>query len=156
LSQLLSALEPADLTPQYELVDIDGRARAQRTVVVREGQGAFRVRVLDAYGRRCSMTGERSLPVLEAAHIQPYLGPFSNHVQNGLALRADLHRLFDAGYVTVTPDYKVEVSRRLREEFDNGRIYYELHGKALVVTPPTEGLRPHRRALDWHATNIFR
>lgn len=40
---------------------------------VRLGQGAFRVLVTDAYTRRCSITGERTLPVLEAAHINPIL-----------------------------------------------------------------------------------
>jgi putative restriction endonuclease len=38
----------------------------------RLGQGIFRVRVLDAYGRACSVTSEHSLPVLDAAHIRPY------------------------------------------------------------------------------------
>jgi hypothetical protein len=31
-----------------------------------------------------------------------------------------LHTLFDRGYVTVTPEYHLEVSRRLRSDFDNG------------------------------------
>jgi putative restriction endonuclease len=35
-----------------------------------------------------------------------------------MLLRADLHRLYDAGYVTVTPDLRFEVSRRLKDEFD--------------------------------------
>jgi hypothetical protein len=45
---------------------------------------------------------------------------------NGLLLRTDIHRLFDRGYVT--PDFKVEVSGRLREQFENGRTYYALDG----------------------------
>lgn len=38
----------------------------------RLGQGAFRVLVTDAYQRRCAISGEKTLPVLEAAHIRPY------------------------------------------------------------------------------------
>ena len=38
----------------------------------RLGQGALRVVVTDAYRRRCAITGERTLPVLDAAHIKPY------------------------------------------------------------------------------------
>ena len=45
-------------------------------------------------------------------------------VDNGLLLRLDIHRLFDRGYVTVDRDYRFVVSRRLKEEFDNGRTYY--------------------------------
>src|SRR5207249_119790 len=38
----------------------------------RLGQGSFRVLVTGAYGRRCAAPGERTLPVLEAAHIPPF------------------------------------------------------------------------------------
>ena len=37
----------------------------------RLGQGAFRVLVIDAYQRRCAVTGEKTLPVLEAAQSGP-------------------------------------------------------------------------------------
>ncbi len=112
--------------------------------------------MLDAYGRRCAVTGERTLPVLDAAHIQSYLGPGSNHLQNGLSLRSDIHRLFDAGYVTVTPDLRFEVSRRLKEDFENGRAYYDLSGRPLLILPKDESKRPSRHALEWHASNVFR
>jgi putative restriction endonuclease len=95
----------------------------------RLGQGLFRVAVTDAYSRRCAVTRERTLPVLEAAHIKPFAAGGDHEVANGLLLRRDLHVLFDRGYVTVTPDYRFEVSRRIREEFENGRDYYVLHGK---------------------------
>ena len=35
----------------------------------RLGQGTFRVLVTDNYRRRCAVTGEKALPVLDAAHI---------------------------------------------------------------------------------------
>ena len=37
--------------------------------------------------------------------------------------RSDLETLFDRGYVTITPDYRLEVSRRIRDEFEDGRDY---------------------------------
>ena len=42
-------------------------------------------------------------------------------MSNGILLRSDLHKLFDVGYVTVTPELTLEVSPRLREEWHNGR-----------------------------------
>lgn len=39
---------------------------------VRIGQSSFATSVISAYNRRCSISGERTLPVLEAAHIKPY------------------------------------------------------------------------------------
>ena len=100
-------------------------------VTPRLGQGTFRIAVSEVYDWGCAVSGEHSVPALDAAHIRPVAddGPYS--VNNGLLLRADIHRLFDQGYVTVTPDHRVEVSRRLREEFENGRSYYPYQGTPL-------------------------
>jgi putative restriction endonuclease len=123
-------------------------------VVPRLGQGAFRVLVTDAYERRCAITGERTLPALDAAHIKPYSGHGENRVSNGLLLRSDLHRLFDRGYLTVTPKLRVIVSPRIREEFSNGRDYYALSEREIRL--PARGAdRPDPRALEWHADTVF-
>ncbi len=121
----------------------------------RLGQGAFRVLVTDAYTRRCAITGERTLPALEAAHIKPFAKSGPNVTANGLLLRSDLHKLFDSGYLSVTPDLSVEVSRKIKEEFDNGRDYYVLHGRKLAVVPATEKERPSVQYLEWHNNNIY-
>lgn len=146
---------PPDLDPEFQLVSTDQRALAETAEPIREGQGAFRVRLLGAYESACAVTREHALPVLEAAHIERYLGPASNHVQNGLVLRTDLHRLYDAGYITVTPDFRLEVSPRLKDEFDNGHTYYEMAGTGLFM-PHDERQRPSPRALAWHSDNVFR
>lgn len=122
----------------------------------RLGQGAFRALVTDAYTRRCAITGERTLPALEAAHIKPYVESGPNRTENGLLLRSDIHKLFDAGYVTVTPERRIEVSRRIREEFENGRDYYRFHGSELTVLPSTLGERPDPGYLRWHNENLYR
>jgi putative restriction endonuclease len=121
----------------------------------RLGQGAFRVLVTDLYKRRCAVTQERTLPALEAAHIRPYGAGGEHEARNGLLLRRDIHSLFDAGYVTVTPELKFEVSRRIREEFENGRHYYALHGQA-ISTPQSPAQRPDPDVLRWHNENCFR
>jgi len=121
----------------------------------RLGQGAFRVLVTDTYNRRCAITQERTLPALEAAHIRPYGDGGEHEARNGLLLRRDIHSLFDAGYVTVTPDLKFEVSRRIKEEFDNGRHYYELHGKPIYEVQDTHR-RPSPEALRWHNEHVYR
>jgi putative restriction endonuclease len=121
----------------------------------RLGQGAFRVLVTDAYQRRCAVTGERTLPVLEAAHIRPFAERGPHHVENGLLLRSDLHTLFDRGYLTVTEELRVEVSARIREQFNNGREYYKHHGQPLQVTPRAAAERPSRDLLRWHNEHCF-
>ena len=129
-----------------------GAAYLQRA---RLGQGAFRVLVTEAYDRRCAISGERTLPVLEAAHIRPYATDGTHSVSNGLLLRADLHTLFDDGYLTVTEDYRVRVSPRIREQFQNGREYYRYDGHSLVSLPKDPGDHPARDLLRWHSTGPF-
>jgi len=121
----------------------------------RLGQGAFRIAVTDAYDRRCSVTGERTLPVLEAAHIRPYADGGAHDVRNGLLLRRDLHVLFDLGYATVTAGGCFEVSRKIKEEYENGREYYAMHGR-VIREPGEASMRPSRDLLEWHNTTVFR
>lgn len=123
---------------------------------VRLGQGAFRILVTDAYSRRCSITGEKTLPVLEAAHIKPYAESGPHFISNGLLLRSDMHKLFDGGYLTITNDLKIEISNRIKEEFQNGKEYYQYHGKDLLFLPNREIDKPNEKYIDWHNTNIYK
>jgi len=132
------------------------RARYGEPVLVkpRLGQGTFRIAVTDAYQRACAISGEHSLPVLDVAHIKPYGEGGDHEVSNGLLLRTDIHRLFDRGYVTVTPDYQFEVSRLLRDEYENGRTYYALQGKHIAL-PRLAYDRPSAAGLQWHNEHVF-
>jgi putative restriction endonuclease len=77
-------------------------------------------------------------------------------VRNGLLLRSDLHKLFDQGYVTVNPDgFRVEISRRIREEFENGKHYYELHGRPIRL-PGDPTCLPSPEYLRFHAEQVYR
>jgi putative restriction endonuclease len=121
----------------------------------RLGQGAFRVLVTDAYHRRCAVTGERTLPVLEAAHIRPYAQMGPNRIENGILLRADIHRLFDNGFVTVDPDLRFIVSDRVREEYANGKEYYRHHGQRLPNLPDNADEQPSRDYMEWHRNEVY-
>lgn len=124
-------------------------------IKLRLGQGAFRVLVTDAYRRRCAITGESTLPVLEAAHILPFAESGPNEIPNGMLLRSDFHKLFDLGFVTVTKDCRVEVSPRIRDEWFNGKAYYRLHGKELANLPEAIAQRPDPTFLSWHNENRY-
>jgi putative restriction endonuclease len=131
------------------------RYGAPQLIRPRLGQGAFRFIVTDVYRRRCAVTQEKTLPALDAAHIKPYAEGGLHEPSNGLLLRRDIHSLFDGGYVTVTPELRFEVSRRIKEEFENGRHYYALHGQP-IERPLDSSHLPDRMALDWHNTECFR
>ena len=133
-----------------------GRLRATSDHISTLGQGLFRILVTDAYSRRCAVTGERTLPALEATHIKPYSLAKRHEVSNGLLLRSDLHRLFDEGDLTVDPkDRRIIVSKRIKEEFENGKDYYALESR--VLREPVEPwARPSAENLEYHAYSIFR
>lgn len=134
----------------------DTTERPKHWVRGRLGQGAFRALVTDAYNRRCAISGERTLPALEAAHIMDYTESGPNRIENGLLLRSDIHKLFDAGYLTVTPERRILISRRIREEFENGKDYYRFHGRPLTVVPGQLADQPDSHYLQWHNENRFR
>src|SRR6185369_17819654 len=114
------------------------------------GQGSFRALVTDAYSYRCAISKERTLPVLQAAHIRPYSDGGQHELPNGLLLRSDLHTLFDQHYLTIEPNQKtIIVSRRIREQFENGRDYYALHSRPLSEPSDVFAL-PSNENLTFH------
>ena len=114
--------------PAYDPASVaDDRERAMRGICIRRGQPAFRAALLAAYGGRCAITDCGIEDVLEAAHISPYSGPSSDHVCNGLLLRADIHTLFDCGLLAFDPKTRqVVLANRLR-----GSDYAHLAGQVL-------------------------
>ncbi len=115
----------------------------------RLGQCAFRLAVTDGYGRRCAVSGEKTLPILDAAHIRSYADGGEHALDNGLLLRTDIHRLFDLGYVTVTARGQFAVSERLKADFDNGVHYYAMQGRE-IAQPRAGYAPPSAEALSWH------
>lgn len=156
VTERLERAKVKTLGPATEAAQASVRFGRPHLVTPRLGQGSFRVLVTDAYEYRCSMTSERTLPVLEAAHIRPYAREGKHELSNGLLLRSDLHKLFDLGYVTIDPDQKkIVVSPRIREEYENGRDYYALHGRTLAQ-PQNILAIPSLENLSYHAEHVFR
>jgi putative restriction endonuclease len=81
----------------------DARQHTLSSIAIRQGQTKFRNALLLAYQRRCAISGCDAEPVLEAAHITPFRGQDTNHIQNGLLLRSDIHTLFDRGLLGINP-----------------------------------------------------
>lgn len=136
-------------------ITIDEGERYGEPVLTRPrlGQGGFRMKITSIYGK-CAVSGEHSTPVLEAAHIRPYAESGRHDVQNGILLRSDIHKLYDRGYVTVDPDYTFRVSDRLKDDFNNGKTYYELD-KRQIWLPNDKNDWPSRENLEYHKAHRF-
>lgn len=118
---------------------------ALRQVVLRRYQNAFRQALLSKRANCCAITGTSELSVLEAAHIIPYSERFADRdmMENGLLLRSDIHKLFDAHLISINPKTKeVEVSDRIVSS-----DYLNLRGKAI-------GDELSSKSLDFHFENF--
>jgi len=156
MERLPYATAASGLVGQQDLLrDVEASSRfgKEQRLRPRLGQGTFRYAVQDAYGK-CAITREHSLPALEAAHIIPYAEGGGHEIANGLLMRADVHHLFDRGYVTVTPEYTFRVSERLEQEFNNGKVYYQLQSSKIWL-PPDPASHPKRENLEYHNDQVF-
>ena len=62
----------------------------------------------------CVLTGETTKQALDAAHLIPAANGENDWPCNGITLRADLHRLFDADMFTLSPEGQVvEIAPKL-------------------------------------------
>jgi hypothetical protein len=127
--------------PLVEAEDDDGSLiNTQRKF--RRNQGRFRLKLMELYDSKCAISGEGVVEVLEAAHIVDHAEAGINHARNGLLLRSDLHRLFDAGLIAINPEsLKVVVSQDLA-----GTMYQQLSGRKLRSR--IDGLSPEREYLE--------
>lgn len=127
----------------FNLAPAEGEPkRIPREILDRRGQAEFRATLISEYGGKCAVTGCDASDALEAAHIAPYCITFSNHVANGLLLRADIHTLFDLDLIGIDPNsFNIVLSQELGQS-----SYADLHGKALAV-PPNTASRPNKDAL---------
>jgi len=114
-------------------------------------QSAFRERVLSAYRSRCALCHLRHQELLDAAHIIPDNEPDGDPVvPNGLALCKLHHAAYDRNFLTVTPEYVIEVRPAILDENDGPMLLHglkEMHGRTIHL-PRQREMRPDRDRLD--------
>lgn len=125
--------------------DVDARRRILTTIVQRDGQSQFRDELLNAYSGACAVTGCTLKSLLEAAHIMPYRGDHTNSVENGLLLRADVHKLFDLHMFRIDPQAR---TLHLCDELKASE-YRNLEGIQLRE-PREPRMRPSKEVLEDH------
>lgn len=138
ISEIDIAEVPVEFSP--EEVETE-KEMVSRSVALRRGQPAFRKKLLNAYKNTCAISGTSFPPILEAAHIIPYMGKKTNHVTNGLLLRTDLHTLFDLGLLGINQIYEVVVSSRLKN------TEYEKYNGVKISLPTSKNECPSLSAL---------
>ena len=131
-----------DTVNEFELVSYSTeKLKKSRLVTERKGQGVFRAKLTSAYDNKCCISGEQTVELLEAAHIQSYLDETSNHVKNGLLLRVDFHKMYDNGLLYIDDNYIIHISPQVKSK------YYQDFTNKKISLPCDKSLYPSKEAL---------
>lgn len=141
--------------PEMEAADHTGQTK-KATVEVRLKQSFFRQAVLSSYQSRCCMSGLDDPRLLIASHIVPWNKDKGNRLNpsNGLCLSALHDRAFDQGLITVTPDWKIRISKSLSRSKNNfcKMTLLSLEGESISLP---EKFLPSTEFLIFHNGEIF-
>lgn len=134
------------------------RLRVEQTITRPLRDRVFRHHILDAYDKRCALTGFKFIngggrAEVEAAHIQPVEKNGPDAVQNGIALSGTIHWMFDRGLISLSDDLDIMVSRHVNNPDEVWRL---VHPDRRARPPANMHERPHPRYLDWHRNNCFK
>lgn len=131
-------------------------ATRETTVRARIHQDFFRAAVLAAYGGNCCITGLRTPQLLNASHIVPWSIDPKNRTnpRNGLCLNALHDRAFDVGLLTITTDYRVEISPAISHVRDKAESELLIRFDGHRITLP-DRFMPDPQFLQFHREHIF-
>lgn len=134
----------------------EGKTR-ERLVKIRVNQSFFRSAVLAAYNNTCCITGLQRSELLIAGHIKPWAVDEKNRLnpRNGIAMNALHDRAFEAGLMTITPDFKIKISSLLKRiRTDSVQEYFKKYeGHSLIL--PSRFL-PDPELLEYHNKERFK
>jgi len=100
--------------------NIDRRAIQFAVIEVRPDQAAFRREVFERYDGKCPLTNCEIAKLLDAAHLPSIKWRDGhNRGEDGILLRADIHRLMDAGLLQLLDDGSVNISETALKEYPN-------------------------------------
>lgn len=140
-----------------DLTNLPPGTERESLIRSRVNQRFFRRSILSIYGSKCCITGLEFPSLLIASHIVPWGLDDSNRTnpQNGLCLNALHDRAFDKGLITITPDFKVQVSPGIAESVNKELVtnYFLKYDRQQIALP--EKFYPRDDFLEYHNREIF-
>ncbi|MCL2414915.1 MAG: HNH endonuclease [Bacteroidales bacterium] len=141
-----------------DLYDIPMGKEREQIVKTRVNQSFFRSTVLSSYNQKCCITGLSIPNFLVASHIVPWKKDEKNRLnpQNGLCLNSIHDKAFDQGFITITTDYKVQVSKYFNDYIDENAVIdlFLKYDKQSIILP--DRFLPTKEFIEWHHDNIFK
>lgn len=156
---LLSQMEGSDFEidkMEEDFLIAEGKMK-ESLVKVRVNQQFFRKMVMASYNYTCCITGINQPEVLIAGHIKPWREDRKNRLnpRNGIAINGLHDRAFEEGLLTITPDYEIKISSRLKKR-GSEKLYedYFLRYDGKSIHLPSKFL-PDPALLEYHNVHRF-
>jgi len=143
------------LPDENELLTKAGKD-VEQTVRVRINQNFFRRMILGSYDEHCCITGLSIPELLVASHIKPWAVDKTNRTnpQNGLCLNALHDKAFDRGLISLSDDYQIIVSKKIRHVKKEPERQFLLRFEGQKITLPKRFI-PNKEFVTFHRNNIF-
>lgn len=132
----------------------------ERETIVKQrvNQIFFRSTILSSYNQKCCITGLSVSDFLVASHIKPWKDDEINRLNphNGLCLNSIHDKAFDRGFLTITPDYKIKVSKYFDDFKKDEAVpdFFLKYENQSILLP--DRFLPSKEFLDWHNTYLFK
>ncbi len=132
----------------------------ERETIIKQrvNQSFFRSTILSSYNFKCCITGLSISELLVASHIKPWKSDELNRLNphNGLCLNSIHDKAFDKGFITITPEYKIKISKYFDDfKKDEAVLDFFLKYENQSIILPDRFL-PSKEFLDWHYSNLFK
>ena len=158
--QLIAKFSNKSIEDVTEIEVEDIREGLEREAIVKQrvNQSFFRATVLSSYCFKCCITGLSIPDFLVASHIVPWSRSQEERVnpRNGLCLNSIHDKAFDRGFITITPDFQIRISRALGDfEKEKAVQIFFMKYENQKINLPNKFL-PTKAFLDYHYLNIFK
>ncbi len=145
---------------EFECIEAENlpEGKERETIVkTRINQSFFRSTILSSYNLKCCFTGLSIPDLLVASHIVPWSIDKKNRTNphNGLCLNSIHDKAFDRGFITVTPDFRIKISKCLDSYStdESVRDFFMKYNNQSIILP--DKFLPSKDFLDFHFQNIF-
>ena len=150
--------QPLEIVSEINIDDIPLGREREAIVKQRVNQSFFRSTILSSYNLKCCITGLSITDFLVASHIIPWAKDDKNRLNpnNGLCLNSIHDKAFDKGFITVTADFKIKVSKYLidyKEEKAVADLFLKFENKSIILP---DKFTPSKEFLEYHHKNIFK
>jgi len=150
--------EPIEKFAQINTEDLPLGKEREAIVRTRVNQNFFRSTILSSYNLKCCITGLSITEFLVASHIIPWAKDNKNRLNphNGLCLNSIHDKAFDKGFLTITHDFKIKISRFLSDYKKENAVsdFFLKYDNRPILLP--DKFLPHKEFLDYHHQNIFK